>query len=494
MKTKSLCPECLRVIEAEVVKENNKILIKKTCPEHGYFEDVYWSDAEFYEKFKKFAYDGKGVSNPNTEEKKGCPRDCGLCSNHKSGTLLANIDLTNRCNQRCPICFANAATAGYVYEPSFEQIKKMMEMLRNEKPVPCPAIQFSGGEPTIYPRIIEVIKLAKKLGFKQIQIATNGLKASQDLEFCKRIKEAGLNTIYFQFDGIKEETYKKIRGFNAFPVKLKALENFRKAGLNSVVLVPTVVRGMNDDQIGDIMEVAKKNSDIVKGVNFQPVSFSGRIDKEQLRKERITIPDTLELLEEQTNRQILKNDFYPIPCVVPISRFVEAWKKEPQVEFTVHPHCGAATYVFLENDKFVPITRFINVEKLLNLIEESIDDLKGPDFIKEVINLDKIEKTKVFAKIINNIPEVVKMNGYSKSKDIAKMIINIIKSGSVSALQEFHMNTLFIGMMHFQDPYNFDLERVKRCGIHYATPDGRIIPFCSYNNIYRKEIEKKFSK
>jgi len=494
MKTKSLCPECLRVIEAEVVKENNKILIKKTCPEHGYFEDVYWSDAEFYEKFKKFAYDGKGVSNPNTEEKKGCPRDCGLCSNHKSGTLLANIDLTNRCNQRCPICFANAATAGYVYEPSFEQIKKMMEMLRNEKPVPCPAIQFSGGEPTIYPRIIEVIKLAKKLGFKQIQIATNGLKASQDLEFCKRIKEAGLNTIYFQFDGIKEETYKKIRGFNAFPVKLKALENFRKAGLNSVVLVPTVVRGMNDDQIGDIMEVAKKNSDIVKGVNFQPVSFSGRIDKEQLRKERITIPDTLELLEEQTNRQILKNDFYPIPCVVPISRFVEAWKKEPQVEFTVHPHCGAATYVFLENDKFVPITRFINVEKLLNLIEESIDDLKGPDFIKEVINLDKIEKTKVFAKIINNIPEVVKMNGYSKSKDIAKMIINIIKSGSVSALQEFHMNTLFVGMMHFQDPYNFDLERVKRCGIHYATPDGRIIPFCSYNNIYRKEIEKKFSK
>ena len=303
-----------------------------------------------------------------------------------------------------------------------------------------------------------------------------------------------MNTIYFQFDGIKEETYKKIRGFNAFPVKLKALENFRKAGLNSVVLVPTVVRGMNDDQIGDIMEVAKKNSDIVKGVNFQPVSFSGRIDKEQLRKERITIPDTLELLEEQTNRQILKNDFYPIPCVVPISRFVEAWKKEPQVEFTVHPHCGAATYVFLENDKFVPITRFINVEKLLNLIEESIDDLKGPDFIKEVINLDKIEKTKVFAKIINNIPEVVKMNGYSKSKDIAKMIINIIKSGSVSALQEFHMNTLFVGMMHFQDPYNFDLERVKRCGIHYATPDGRIIPFCSYNNIYRKEIEKKFSK
>ena len=378
MKTKSLCPECLQIIEAEVVKENNKMLIRKTCPEHGFFEDIYWSDAELYEKFKKFACNGKGVSNPNTEEKNSCPYNCGLCSNHKTGTLLANIDLTNRCNQRCPICFANAAVAGYVYEPSFEQIKKMMIMLRNEKPVPCPAIQFSGGEPTIYPRVIEVIKLAKELGFVQIQIATNGLRASQDLEFCKRMKEAGLNTIYFQFDGTKKETYLKVRGFDALPVKMKALENFRKAGLKSIVLVPTVVRGINDDQIGDIMRIAKENSDIVRGVNFQPVSFSGRIDRKKLREERITIPDTLELLEEQTRGQILKNDFYPIPCVVPISHFVEAWKKEPQVEFTVHPHCGAATYVFLENDKFVPITRFIDVEKLLNLVRESISDLKEP--------------------------------------------------------------------------------------------------------------------
>ena len=443
---------------------------------------------------KKFACDGKGVNNPNTEEKNSCPYNCGLCSNHKTGTLLANIDLTNRCNQRCPICFANAAAAGYVYKPSFEQIKKMMIMLRNEKPVPCPAIQFSGGEPTIYPQVIEVIKLAKELGFAQIQIATNGLRASQDLEFCKRMKEAGLNTIYFQFDGIRKETYLKVRGFDALPVKMKALENFRKAGLKSIVLVPTVVRGINDDQIGDIMKVAKENSDIVRGVNFQPVSFSGRIDKKELKKERITIPDVLKLLEGQTGKQILKSDFYPIPCVVPISHFVEVWKKEPQVEFTVHPHCGAATYVFLENDKFVPITRFIDVEKLLNLIRESISDLKEPGILKKITNSDKAVKAKILAKIINNIPEVVKINGYSKSADIAKMLVNIIKSGSVSALQEFHKDALFVGMMHFQDIYNIDLKRVERCGIHYATPDDRIIPFCSYNNIYREKIERKFSK
>ena len=443
---------------------------------------------------KKFACDGKGVNNPNTEEKNSCPYNCGLCSNHKTGTLLANIDLTNRCNQKCPICFANAAAAGYVYKPSFEQIKKMMIMLRNEKPVPCPAIQFSGGEPTIYPQVIEVIKLAKELGFAQIQIATNGLRASQDLEFCKRMKEAGLNTIYFQFDGIRKETYLKVRGFDALPVKMKALENFRKAGLKSIVLVPTVVRGINDDQIGDIMKVAKENSDIVRGVNFQPVSFSGRIDKKKLKKERITIPDVLKLLEGQTGKQILKSDFYPIPCVVPISHFVEVWKKEPQVEFTVHPHCGAATYVFLENDKFVPITRFIDVEKLLNLIRESISDLKEPGILKKITNSDKAVKAKILAKIINNIPEVVKINGYSKSADIAKMLVNIIKSGSVSALQEFHKDALFVGMMHFQDIYNIDLKRVERCGIHYATPDDRIIPFCSYNNIYREKIERKFSK
>lgn len=493
-KTKSLCPECLEVIPAEIFKKTGKVMLKKTCERHGEFEDVYWSDASLYEKFKSFAHDGKGLKNPNTKEKNKCPYDCGLCPNHKTSTLLANIDLTNRCNQRCPICFANSAVAGYIYEPSFEQIKKMLETLKNEQPVPCQAVQFSGGEPTLHPDFLKIIKLAKQMGFIQIQIASNGVKESQSIDFCKKMKEAGLNTVYFQFDGIKEETYKKVRGYNALPAKLKAMENFRKAGLTSIVLVPTVVRGINDDQIGDVVKFAKKNSDVVKGVNFQPVSFSGRIDKKELKKQRITIPDVLDLLEKQTGGEISKSDFYPIPSVVPISYFAEAWQKQPKVELTVHPHCGAATYVFIENDKFIPITRFIEVEKFLELVKEGTEDLKNPGFLKKLAKTDKLEKAQAIARIINNIPNLLKKGGYSKGSEVIKMIINNLRAGNSAALQKFHKNTLFIGIMHFMDAYNFDIERMKRCGIHYATPDGRIIPFCAYNSLYREEVEKKFSR
>lgn len=493
-ETISICPECLKNIPADIIEKNGKILLSKKCSAHGDFEDIYWSDPVLYKKYKKFAQNGTGVTNPNTKSKNDCPANCGLCSEHKTGTLLANLDLTNRCNQKCPFCFANSAVAGYLYEPNFQQIKKMMETLRNEKPVPCEAIQFSGGEPTLYPDLIKVIKLAKKMGFAQIQIASNGVKESQNLSFCKEMAKAGLDTVYFQFDGLNKETYVKIRGYNALPVKMKAMENFRLSGLNSIVLVPTIVKGINDDQIGDIINFAKKNSDIVKGVNFQPVSFSGRIDKKKLTKERITIPNVLELIEKQTNGQILKKDFYPIPSIVPFSYFTEAWKKSPQVKFTVHPHCGAATYVFIKNNELMPITRFIDVEKFFDLINRAIPDFANHGVINRITNNDKIDKAAIIAKLINHLPEVLIPGTYSEGLSIINNIADVIRSGSSPDLRKFHRGALFIGIMHFMDPYNFDIKRVKRCGIHYVTPNMKIIPFCSYNIFHREKIEKLFSK
>lgn len=493
-KPKTVCPECLKVINLEIIPRDGKILIKKHCDIHGDFKDIYWSDAALYGKYEKFAYEGKKISNPGSVKKNGCPLDCGLCPRHKTGTLLANIDLTNRCNQKCPICFANSAVAGYLYEPSLAQIEKMMKMLKNEKPVPCAAIQFSGGEPTIYPDFIKVIKMARKMGFIQIQVATNGVRSAQDLNFCKEMAAAGLNTIYLQFDGVKKETYQKIRGYNAFPVKLKALKNFREAGLSSVVLVPTIVKGINDGQIGDIINFAKENSDIIKGINFQPISFSGRVDKEELKNKRNTIPDVLGLIEEQTGGQIKKKDFYPIPSIVPVSYFVEAWKKSAKTEFTVHPHCGAATYVFIRNNKLYPLAHFINIEKLLELIKESVSGLKEQGIINKIAHIDKIDKAKVIANLVNHLPDFIRTDMPSEAIKIIVEIIDIIRTGSPESLIKFHSHTLFIGTMHFMDPYNFDTERVSRCGIHYATPSMEIIPFCSYNIFYREKIEKKFSR
>ncbi len=180
-KTRSLCPVCGKVLEAEIAEEEGKIWLVRNCPEHGKFRYVYWSDPAMYHRFGKYDAIGTGVTNPrNAGLPETCPGACGLCSNHHSGTLLANIDLTNRCNLDCDFCFANARACGFVYEPGFDEIVTMMQMLRNQKPVPTPAVQFSGGEPTMRDDLVDIVRKAKELGFPQVQIATNGVKLADN--------------------------------------------------------------------------------------------------------------------------------------------------------------------------------------------------------------------------------------------------------------------------------------------------------------------------
>jgi hypothetical protein len=490
-KTRSICPDCflkdgkVRIIDASIVEKNGRVMYEKTCEKHGKFEDVYWGDFELYKKFERFSVDGKGLDNPVTRRSKGCLLDCGLCDEHYTTTVLANIDLTNRCNFHCPICFANAAEAGYVFEPSLEEIRNMMRVLREERPAPTPAIQFSGGEPLIREDVIEITRMAKEFGFTQIQVATNGLKLAESLEFTRKLKEAGMNTVYLQFDGVKPETYEKTRGFNALPAKLKAIENCRKVDLQ-VVLVPTLVKGVNDDQVGDMIEFSAKNVDVVRGLNVQPVAFTGRIDRSKLKKQRITIPDFIKLVEEQTNGVITRDDFYPVPWPVPVSRLLSLLKGSPQTEFTCHAHCGAATYVFVEDGNMIPITRFFDADGFYEFLKGLVEEYEGKRLIKARISL----------KLLRNIGKFIDEDKKPKWLDLKKLIFNIVFRGTRGALDAFHsknVRSLLIGCMHFQDPYNLDLNRVCRCCIHYAIPDGRIIPFCSYNTIWRPKVEKKFS-
>jgi len=481
-KTKSLCPECMKVIEAEVVEENGKALIKKECPKHGKFEDVYYSDVKIYKRFENFAEIGDGIENPRTKEKRGCPFDCGICPNHKSHTVLSIIDVTNRCNLRCPICFANAAAAGYVYEPTFEQIKEMLRNLHANKPVPPPAIQFSGGEPTIRDDLPDIVRAAKEAGFWHIEVNTNGIRFARDIDFIKRLREAGVSTVYLQFDGMTPEATIKARGADILHLKFKAIENCRKAGLTSVVLVVTLVKGVNDDQLGDIIRFAAKNKDVVRCVNVQPVSFAGRISQSKRKRWRITIPDFMKALEQQTNGQIKTADFYPVPCVVPISRFASTYLGKEFVKFTCHEHCGAATYVFVEDEKIIPVTRFVDVEKLFGLLDKYAAELKKGGFAV---------KARVLAKMVGEVPGTINMSKAPKGLNLPKILLKVLSTASYDALAEFHERALMIGCMHFQDPYNFDLDRVERCVIHYAIPDGRIVPFCAYNSIHRSEVERK---
>ena len=210
--TTSLCPDCetTTLLPARIFEENGRVMMEKTCPQHGYFKDCVYSDVALYLKMEEWTFgDNSGLSNPAVDHgaEAKCPDDCGLCSLHTSHSALANVDLTNRCNLTCPVCFANANAAGYLYEPDIEQVRTMLLALRNERPVDGRVVQFSGGEPTIHPRFIEILKMASEMGFTHLQAATNGILIAASLEFAKQCKQAGLATLYLQFDGVSDDIY-----------------------------------------------------------------------------------------------------------------------------------------------------------------------------------------------------------------------------------------------------------------------------------------------
>lgn len=491
-ETKSLCPECGKPLDAEVYDEDGRILIKKTCDEHGEFINTYWSDEKLYNRVEKFIPTVTGVDNPCVEDVGSCPSNCGLCSKHETSTVLGLIDVTNRCNLRCPVCFANAAAAGYLYEPSQDEIRQMLRNLRNLKPHPCPAIQFAGGEPTVRKDIVDLVKMAKEEGFTHVQMATNGLRLAKRENLAKELKAAGLNTVYLAFDGVTPEPYINNRGRDLLPDKIQAIENCRKVGLG-VVLVPTLVKGINDHQVGEIIKFAFDHNENIYGVNFQPVSFAGRTPADHVEDQRITIPDFVDIIDKETNGQVSPDAFYPPSFVEPIAEFISLLDGEDSAKVTLncHEHCGIATYVFREKtegdgkDNLIPITDFIDVEDLCDKLKEYNGKLKRGKFGS---------RKRVLAGLTTNLPKMIHTSKSPEDLDIAKILLNVFAKGDYEALGDFSKDAMLISCMHFMDPFNFDEDRVKKCVIHYATPDGRIIPFCTFNSMYRPDVEQDFSK
>ena len=366
----------------------------------------------------------------------------------------------------------------------------MLKNLRNLKPNPTPAIQYAGGEPTVRKDIVELVKMAKEEGFTHVQIATNGLKLAMKENLAQELKDAGLNTVYLAFDGVTSEPYINNRGKDLLQYKLDAIENCRKANLG-VVLVPTLIKGVNDHQVGEIIKFALDHSENIYGVNFQPVSFAGRTPADQVEEQRITIPDFVKIIEDQTDGEVKTSDFYPPSSVESIANFMGALDGEqPSVTLNCHQHCGIATYVFREKtegpgkDKLIPITKFIDVDMLFEKLDELTERLKGDGFAK---------RKRVLASAATAIPKVVHSKESPENVDIKKILLNVFTKRSYDALGDFSKDAMLISCMHFMDPFNFDEDRVKKCVIHYATPDGRIIPFCTYNSMYREGVEEEFS-
>jgi uncharacterized radical SAM superfamily Fe-S cluster-containing enzyme len=484
----TLCPQCGAVIIGRYFIERGAVMMEKSCPEHGYVRDYINRDARLYLKAASWSFDEQpGLLNPKNSAATSCPTDCGLCGRHQSCSCLANIDLTNRCNLNCPICFANANAAGYVYEPDFGQVVAMLQALRDIRPTPATAVQFSGGEPTLHPRFFDIVAKAASMGFSNIQIATNGLKMAE-IDFARRAHDAGLHTLYLQFDGVGPEVYLVMRGRDIWQQKLQAIENCRQLGMK-VCLVPTIVKTINDDQVGKIFHFAVDNIDVISGISYQPVCFTGRIDEEKRLAQRYTLGDLAADLARASGA-LTERDFYPLSIVMPISQLLETITGDPKIKSSCHTDCAFGSYFLVSPDKKIyPFPQVLDIEALftgMNRLAHKLAPRAG-----RLNWLDKWRIYRLFKKSFrpNQMPP-----GLTVKKFMTTLQGMVDKSKGRGSAGDNNYRTLMAAGMHFQDRYNYDVERVKRCVILYSTPAG-IFPFCTYNGgpTYRSIVEQGFA-
>jgi uncharacterized radical SAM superfamily Fe-S cluster-containing enzyme len=491
-QTRSICPECKKILDARVFEKDGAVRMEKECPVHGRFEDVIYSDAAHYHIMEQYRFgDGRGVEKPHVGTYTACPESCGLCPAHLSHTALGNIDLTNRCNLSCPYCFANSNARGLLYEPSLDQVLGMLRNLRAERPVPAACVQFAGGEPTLHPDFTSIVRAARDLEFSAVQVATNGLRFL-DEAFCAECRDAGLNSVYLQFDAMDDETYRKIRGRELLETKLRVVENIRRTGGMSIVLVPTVIQGVNDHAVGEIFRFAVDNVNVITGISFQPVAVTGRVPLKKRTEIRYTLSDMANDLAEQTGA-LRADGWAPLSATVPLSRLVSALSGREITAYTAHHHCSMATYVFVESSgRPVQITDFIDVPRMLEEMDRLAANLEGA-WVKS------IGKTLTKFKALNALRRCFRPDRAPEGLtfDVFLRAVEELmgKKSDRSPGRKYAYRTLMVGGMHFMDSYNYDVERVQRCVVHYAAPNGRIYPFCAYNAgpAYRLRIEEKYA-
>jgi uncharacterized radical SAM superfamily Fe-S cluster-containing enzyme len=478
-KTKSICPVCQKKIDAELTEVDGKILITKKCAEHGTFSAAHWESPNvfnFAEKFDFFKYFGDANAPKNPD---GCPYIC-FCKNHASSTVIGVIDVTKRCDLKCTICFSTFPEHEVDYEPSKDTIVQMLEFLSKRKPKP-PAILFSGGEPLEREDMPEIIGAANKLRFMTI-LATNGVRLAKSPELVVKLKENGLNIVYLQFDSFHDEFYEKIRGQKLLKTKMKAIENCRKYDIE-IILVNTLMRGFNDNEVGNIVRFAAQNSYIIRGVIFQPIAFTGRATDNPFREEW---RDTLfaEEVEDQSRGEIKTTDLFPLSVMVSPIMVMSKFMKKPWPLFSCSPQCGLVNWVYVsKSGKVIPINHFVNFERFFRILQKTAKSVesKGRFSILSSLFLASIQSL--------NWPLVTKEIGiFTLMKTILKMHI----SPSYQSLANLRRRIFLLGSMAFMDPYTFDVNRVRRCVVHYVTPDLKIIPFCAYNNVHRIETEEEY--
>ncbi len=443
--TRSICPECRRVIDAQIVLRDNKVFMRKRCPQCGPFEALVYADAEAYTTLSRYNKPGTIPLERGTDIQHGCPHDCGLCPDHQQHTCLGIIEVNSVCNMNCPLCFSEARPG---FSLTIEEVEQMLDDFVRTEGAP-EVVQFSGGEPTIHPQIIDFVRAAKSRGIPFVMINTNGKRIARDDRFLEQLNEVR-PSLYFQFDGFDSETYRVLRGEpDILEEKIRALDRLAAIGLH-VTLVPAVERGVNEHEIGKIIEFAIKHP-AVGGINFQPVFHAGRHIKHDPMT-RMTIPDVLRLIEAQTSGTFMVSDFVPVPCCFPT--------------------CNSVTYAFIDGQKITPLPRIVNVHDYLDYITNRV----MPDFNLEIKGaLEGLWSSSSVA---------------ASPKSVGQMALSCQACGLPESLtvEDISGHMLMIMLQDFMDPWTFNQKNLMKCCKEFLLPGGKQIPFCAYNTIgYREQ-------
>lgn len=426
----SMCPVCLRSIDGDVVSIGGHVVMQKACPEHGYFECVISSDREAYEHMRRSPRIVQLPSQPLMSAVKGCPDDCGLCIAHEQHTCLAIVEVTSRCNLPCRVCLADSKARG-IDVPASVVISSLRKLLVAEGA--ATPLQFAGGEPTLHPEILEIVRQARQMGFKKMEIDSNGLLLADRPELAGELRAAGVTGVYLQMDSLDPGEHSFIRGRNLLEEKLRAIDNCRSAGLQ-VVLAVTVVPGINDHRLWDLIQFGIQQR--LTGVNFQSVVLAGRYPPELARGgARFTAGHFMRHVEEQSGGRLLAADMMPMSCP--------------------DPRCGLLAYVVVKRDgELVPLNRILGDERLLKHVADFTD---WKPLLRQVGGCDAGSCT------------------CSVDSDLRAQLADILDGAECFSIG-FH------GMM---DAHCFDVERARRCCVHKLTPEGKLMPFCLYNIKYR---------
>ena len=443
--TRSICPECRRVIDAKILLRDNKVYMRKRCPEHGEFEALIYSDAKAYTAATRFNKPGTIPLEFSTAIHNGCPHDCGLCPDHQQHACLGIIEVNSACNMDCPLCFANA---GAGFNLTLSEVEEILDHLVATEGNP-EVVQFSGGEPSIHPQIVDMMRAAKARNIQYVMLNTNGKRIADDDRFLAELAEIR-PSIYFQFDGFASETYRIIRGEpDILEQKLRALDRLAAIGLG-VVLVPAIERGVNLHEVGEIVTFAIGHP-AVRGINFQPAFHAGRhMQFDPLQ--RLTIPEIVQEIERQTKQMLTTTDFLPVPCCFPT--------------------CNSVTYALLDGDTVLPLPRVLNVDDYLDYLTNRAT----PDLSQDI------------QKALEGLWSSSAVPG--SDKNAQQFAISCAACGLPDGLDlgAFASKVFMVMLQDFMDPWTFNQKNLMKCCKEFLLPGGKQIPFCAYNTLgYREQ-------